>query len=432
MFGRLEFLISKRIGDRSKIASHHRGGVMVTIATTAVALSIAVMVITLSIVMGFRSEVYDRFTALSGDLMVAPVSGVNPSATESITESEELVDLLYSVSMQEGVTLRSATPYAYRSAVVRTPEGVEGVIIKGVDSYYDLTPMQRGLQSGEIPHFGGEQRGRSVIVSSELADQLSLEVGDRLELLVVDGSEHIKRDLYRVGAIYSGGMGEVERALIIADIAHVQRLNGWSSDQLSGYDIKIDWDKTNRGSTPLEELSTALNSAILYHEGDGKQLGASAVFSTHNLYPSIFEWLSALDVNAIVVITIMIIVAIFNIITVMLILVLEHSEMIGVLKCLGMNNRSLSRIFILRSLWITVRGLVAGNVVALILLLLQQHFEIISLDESSYILSSVPTDLSLDWLFLLNGGVVIVILAAIAIPTRIVGKIEPSRAIKFQ
>lgn len=421
---RIEYLIARRIGRSSD------GGVMVTIATIAVALSVAVMVITLSIILGFRSQIYDRFTALSGDMIVAPVSGVNPSTVVSITRGERVGDVVDEVFDRSGVVVRRVTPYAYRSAVLRSAEGVEGVVLKGVDGLYDLSTVRGGLVKGELPEVGVEISGRNTVVSSELADMLKLDIGDKIELLVADEDGGLRRDLYRLSAIYNGGLGEMERVVIFTNIANVQSLNGWSSEQISGYEVKIDWGESRVGKEVLEELATQINSELLTAEGE--ELNGVAIYSTRQLYPSIFEWLSALDMNAVVVVVIMAVVAIFNIITMMLIMVLEGSGLIGLLKSLGMNNRSLSRIFALRSVTITLRGLVIGNGVALLLLLVQRHFDIIKLDEASYVLRSVPVDLSLGWIVLLNVGVVVVIALSIALPTRVVSKIEPSKAIKFQ
>ncbi len=423
------------MGRKSGVEARRYSGVMVTIATTAVALSVAVMVITLSIIMGFRVEVYNRFTSLSGDLIVAPTSGVNPASTASILYDDELPRLVAEEAERLGFVIQSIAPYAYRSAVVRTADGVEGIVLKGVDSLYDLSIMRGGLVEGVLPEVNSEIDGRNVVVAKKLADQLSLDIASRVELLVASEDGALKRDLYRLGAIYEGGLGQMERSLIFANIRHVQSLNGWDDSRISGYEISIDWRRSKAGMGSVDELVSSVNHAILMscdNESAGAAYDGAAIYSTRQLYPTIFEWLAALDVNAVVVITIMSIVAMFNIITAMLIMVLESSEMIGILKSMGMNNGSLARIFALRSLSVTLRGLLLGNGVALVLLLAQRYFDIITLDEGSYILSSVPVELSVGWLLLLNGAVVAVIALAIALPTRIVSRIEPSKAIKFQ
>ncbi|MFR9651580.1 MAG: ABC transporter permease [Rikenellaceae bacterium] len=427
---RIELLIARRMGRSSDANSRRQGGVMVTIATTAVALSVAVMVVTLSIIFGFRAQIYDRFTTLSGDMIVAPVSGVNPSSVTPIIRGDHVEEIIGRIFSESGVVVKSITPYVSRAAVLRSAEGVEGVVLKGVDPNYDMSVMREGLVDGQLQEDGLALDGRSAVISSELSDQLKLSVGDRLELLIVGEEGDPRRDLYRISAIYNGGMGEMERVMVMVDITNVQSLNGWSSDQLSGYEVKIDWGASRGGKEVLEQLATAINSEIVTTDDD--RFDGVAIYSTRQLYPSIFEWLSALDMNAVVVIIIMTIVAIFNIITVMLIMVLEGSSVIGVLKSMGMNNRSLAQIFAIRSVAITLRGLAIGNGVALLLLLIQRYFNVISLDEGSYILRSVPVDLSMGWLLLLNCGVVAVIALSIALPTRIVSRIEPSKAIKFQ
>ncbi|MFR9644048.1 MAG: FtsX-like permease family protein, partial [Rikenellaceae bacterium] len=284
--------------------------------------------------------------------------------------------------------------------------------------------FDRGLFEGEIPNFGGEKSSRNTIVSKELASELGLEVGGRLELLMADDDGSLRRDLYRIAAIYTAGGGAAEKGVVLTDIRNVQRLNGWGESQISGYEISL----SNRDKSV--EIADQINIEILYNENE--ELDQSAAYAIERLYPSIFDWLAALDMNGVVIISIMMVVAIFNIITALLILVLERVQMIGVLKALGMNNSSLRQVFLLRALSITFWGLIWGNGVGIALSLLQRHFEVVKLDETGYLLDTVPIELGVGWITLLNIGVIVAIIIVVSVPTRIVGSIEPHKAIKFQ
>ncbi len=394
------------------------GGISSSIATLAISLSLCVMILTIAVIIGFKSEVHNRLTALSGDIIVTTHRGPNPSIIEPITRGERIEQVIKDAVERHGSLVRHISPYVARSVVVRSPSSIEGVILKGVDS--------ASLPSG---------KRRDAIVSQELAAEAELEVGSRLELLAIeegrekiDGSEGdgqtIRRDLYRVGAIRSNGGGDAEKLFITTDIRNLQRLNGWSAEEISGYEIGV----TERERAAL--IAREINREILYC--DTEQMDGVAAFSIEQLYPNIFDWLNALDINAVVVISIMMIVALFNIITAILILVLERMQMVGILKTLGMNNHSIRNIFLHRALSITLRGMAWGNGIGVGLALLQHHFKIIKLNEAGYMLSSVPIDMSIGWLLLLNIGVLFAILLSVMLPTRIVSSIEPHKAVKFQ
>lgn len=405
MTKRVEYFIAQRTDRGTK---NGEGSVMLRVATIAIALSVAVMILTLAVVLGFKSEVHARLTAHSGDIIIATAAQPTPMSSRSIVRSDEAICAIVDrVASECGAEVRRVTPFAMRSAVLKGAEGIEGVVLKGVDSLS-----------------WGESRNRNAFISKELSAEYGLAEGSRLELLLSDDDGAMRRDLYRVGGLFSRGTGATERALIATDIANVQRVNGWSEEQISGYEVSI----TPRSKSM--EVTTKINRELLYN--DTSQLDGYAAHAVERLFPAIFDWLSALDINAIVVVGIMMIVALFNIVTALLILVLERVQMIGVLKTLGMSNEALRRIFLYRAFAITVRGLAWGNGVALGLALLQSRFEILKLDASGYILDAVPISLDAWWVVALNVGVVATVLIVVILPTRIVSGIDISSAVKFK
>ncbi|MFI3248327.1 MAG: FtsX-like permease family protein [Rikenellaceae bacterium] len=417
----IEYFIAQRT---SRGQSRGGGGVMLPVATLSVALSIAVMVITIAIILGFKTEVHTKLTSLSGQIVMSTMGGSSPTNTRSIERTDDAELIASSAASQLGTELMRISPIATRGAIIRTSTAVEGVMLKGVDGSYDTSIFESGLVDGELTNFAAEDKNRNVMIAKGLASSVGVQVGDKIELLVTDDDGEMRRDLYRVGGIYSSGLGEAEKMLIITDIRNVQRLNGWSEGQISNYEL---W---------LSDLSLApkvadqINTDIIY--SDSEALGAVVAYDVQRLYPSIFDWLAAHDINAVVIIVIMMMVALFNIITAMLILVLERTQLIGILKALGMNDISIRKIFLYRALGITTRGLLYGNGIAILFCLVQHHFKLLKLDEVGYILSAVPIDLSAWWLLLLNCGVILLILLLVVIPTKMVGRIEPSKAIKFQ
>ncbi len=417
----VEYYIARRLSNRenSGDGSHHNrapeGSLMSRVATLAVSLSVAVMILTIAVILGFKGEVRSRLTQLSGEVVVSSQGGKSPILRSPILE--ELIQ-----SSGDGLKV---TPFISRAAVINSPEGIEGVILKGLDSLFDTSILSQGLIEGEVPHFGSEGVGRGAVVCSTLARELKLKLNSRLELLIFDeATGEIERELYRISAIYTNGLGEMERGFVMVDMRTLQRLNQWEGNQISGYEISMP-----KGDNSLE-VAQAINTEILYSESE--QVAGVVAYATEELYSSIFDWLAALDLNGVVVISIMTIVAIFNIITAILILVLERMQMVGVLKSLGMTNSSLSRLFLLRALSITLWGLLWGNIVGLSLAMVQRWWSPIKLDEAAYILDAVPIELGVGWLVVLNVGVVVTILVSLLLPTRLVSRIEPHKAIKFQ
>lgn len=422
----VEYFIAERTSQGEK---HGGGGVMMPVAKVAVALSIAVMVITLAVIIGFKREIETKFTALSGQLLVTSIGGATSAVARPIESSEELEQLIDEAAVESGVEVERISPYVSRGVILRTSEVVEGVVLKGVDGRFDRALFEAGLTDGVVPPFGESESGRNALISKLLADELRLKVGDRLELLTTDsreesGEESMRRDLYRVGGIYTQGLGEGERRFVITDMRNVQRLNSFEANQITGYEV---WCSSMKRAVEFADRTNELLIEAPHEVGLG--VGAYAVQS---LYPSVFDWLAAHDVNAMVVIIIMMVVAIFNITTAMLILVLERTQLIGTLKVLGMSNGSIRRIFLYRALSIASWGMLWGNGVAIALCLLQQRFKLLKLDEQGYMLSSVPISLGADWIVMLNLGVALVIVMLVIVPTRLVSRIEPSEAIKFE
>ncbi len=412
----LEYWIAKRTAKSSK---QGEPSVIMRVAVLSVALSVAVMIVSLAVVFGFHREIVAKLTGFSADVLVSSYSGINNSSASPIDRSTKIEDLIW---QQEGV--ERVSPYATVGGVVRSSESVDGVLLKGVDSLFDWSFFGSFLVEGTLPQVGGEQRTKEVLISKTLAQRHRLEVGDRVELVLADKGESLRRDLFKVSGIYATEMGESDKNFLMTDLRNVQRLNSWDQTQISGYDVSIaDFDQA-------QKIADQLNRELLHTEYD--DFNNVAIYSAEEINPNIFGWLAAHNINAMVIIIIMIIVAGFNMATALLIMVMERTRMIGTLKSLGMNNKQLRSIFIYRAWSVIVKGLGWGNGVGVMLCLLQSRFHIIELDETGYMLAYVPVELGLGWLVLLNVGVAVAILTLMTIPSRMVAYIKPEVTLKYE
>ncbi len=392
---------------------------MMRVATLAVVVGMVVMILTLAVIGGFKSQIYTKLSGLSGHIVVAGREGVVPSAESLIIYGDELRDIVSGVS-----PLRSST-YILRGAIVRGEDFMDGVVVKGVDSLFNAPFFEESLIDGCVPQFGTGRSRRELLLSIDLASQMGVGEGERVDILFTDErSGEVDRLTFKVGGIYSAGVGEMERRVIIADIETLRRVNGWTSDEVSGCEVWVeDVDKT-------AEIAENINKTITF--GVSEELDDVRALSLEELYPALFDWLKTHDVNGVVVVTIMLIVALFNLITALLILVLERSRMIGILKSLGMENGALQRVFLYRALSITLRGLAWGNGVGLLLCWTQSQWGIVKLEASGYMLSEVPINLGVGWLVALNLGVVVVVMLVMTIPTRMVASVHPDEIVKYR
>jgi lipoprotein-releasing system permease protein len=411
---RVELFIARRIASARGSESK---GVMVRIAIATTAISMAVMIIAIAVIMGFRREISAKVVGFSGELRITALD--YSYATESRP-------MYLDDSLQQGISalagFRAMMPYTLKGGLLKTGEATQGIVLKGVDDSYDWSFWQSNLIEGELPRVGDSVRHKDVLVSLSTARAMRLAVGDRVEMLFVHGDRPPRRDRFRVSGIYSSGLEEMDRVMILTEMGNVQRLYGWSDDQISGYEVYID------DIRHIDSFAEAAYVATVELEGD-PSLMVRTIYSDN---PQLFDWLKTHDVNAAVIVTIMLVVAFFSLISALLIILLERTSMIGTLKAFGMKNSSIRRIFLVRSAYILVTGLAAGNIVGIGLALLQKQTSLVGLDETGYFLSSVPIELGWEWIVALNAGTIAVMLALLVIPTNIVSRISPSTTIRYE
>ena len=387
----LAFFIARRTAQHTP---DNKPGVMERIAVISVALSVAVMLLAMAVIMGFKQEVSRKVAAFSGHAVVNGVRGVGTLDSAPVRRSARAEELIRTT---EGFV--SLAPYAVKGGIVRTADAVQGVMLKGVDGDYDWSSFGQWLVEGELPRVGDSLRTKDILLSRGMAEKLMLGVGDKVEMLFVETGDRPRRDRFKVAGIYSSGMDEMDDAVIMTDLRNVQRLADWADGEISGYEI--------------------FTSDL-------------AVSSVTELYPNIFDWLKAHDVNAAVIIGIMLVVAFFNMTSALLILVLERTRMIGLLKAFGMRNATLREVFLWRAAFVTLRGLAWGNAAGLAVCLVQKYFHVVKLSSEGYLLSEVPVALGWGWWLALNAGVVAAIVALLVVPACIVSTVKPDESIRYE
>ena len=413
---KLELFIARRLALSPDENSRN---VMVRIATATVAIGIAVMIVALAVITGFKREITDKIIGFGAHVQVVNLDANSSFERDPIERAPSFEERIRALD-----ATRSIATFAVKGGIIRTSEAMQGVMLKGVGEGYDSTFFASNMVRGSLPRVGGEERHKDLLISESLAAMLRLDTASRVEMLFVQEDGLPRRDRFKVCGIYSTGMGEMDNLIVLTELRNVQRLNNWSEEQITGYEINTrDFSRLSDFSTEVDRIAAEVSLA------EGRNLMAEDI---ERRYPTIFDWLRAHNVNALVIIVIMIAVALMNMISAMLIILLERTRMIGLLKAMGMRNGAIQRVFLYRSFYIVGRGALWGNVIGLAICALQRWGHIIKLDPSGYMLSEVPICIEWWWLVALNVGTVAVIVVLMVIPTMIISFIKPDTTIRYQ
>jgi lipoprotein-releasing system permease protein len=388
---------------------------IIRLSVTATVISVAVMIITLSFVNGFQETVSNKVFSFWGNIRV----GYRQPMKATIAE-EEPIDgndtLVRSIKRMPEV--KSIHPFATKYAILKAPKEIEGVLVKGLDRRYDTVHMKGFMKQGRWIHFDDSTYSREIVVSSYTAQQLNIKLNDKLLIYFIKPDGHLRPDKLTVVGIYKTGIEEYDKTYAIGDLKLIRKLNGWAENEIGGYEIFLNnYKKMNQASEAIFSLP------------DFPQLWDTKTIQ--EVYPNIFDWLNIQDTNQNILITIMTIIAIINLITCLIILVLERLRMIGILKALGATNWTVQKIFLNHSAWITLTGIVFGSLLGLGLLWLQQTTGFIHLPEDAYYMDKAEVKIIWWQVVLVIGATLMVSVLVLLIPTFIVRKIQPIRAIRF-
>lgn len=411
----LPLFIARRTASPSE---ENRPSVMVRFATIAVALSLAVMLLSMAVIMGFKEEVSRRIVGFSADVELSDLRSHGVEQAVNFRADSTLLARIKADPRVAGLSI-----YAAKGCVLKSPEGMQGMLLKGVGDDFDRRFFEELITSGEMPSIGAEPRKKELLLSENVARKLRLAVGDKVEMLFIEADGTARRDRFKIAGLYHSGMEEADARYLLTDIRNVQRLHN-EEGLISGVEIRL------HSTEEAPQMAYEQNLDLLYNGPEGLE---NLVFrSVQERYPAMFDWLRTHDVNAAVILGIMLLVALFNMISALLILVLERTRMIGLLKALGMNNRTLQKIFLYRATFITLKGVMWGNLVALGLCLAQKWGHVVKLNASGYLLSEVPIALDWGWWLGVNLGAVAVILLLLSLPTSIVSRIRPEQTIRYE
>lgn len=412
----LELFIAKRI-HFSKEQGREVTPPAVRIAIIGIALGLAVMILSVAIVIGFKKEVRNKVIGFGSHVQVTNFDSNSSYETAPIAVSDTLLAELRAFP---GVS--HVETYATKLGILKTDTDFQGIVMKGVDADFDWSFFRKNLKEGELFTIDPEKNSTDVLISRYQSDLLSLRVGDSFLTYFVQ--DDVRARKFRITGIYDTGFLDYDKLFVIADIKQVRRLNGWDGDEVSGLELLVD-DYDNLDQT-AEELYFALAER---HDRKGNTFYTRSV---KELNPMIFNWLDVLDINVVLILVLLMSVAGFTMISGLLIIILERTNMIGILKALGQNNVSIRRIFLYVSFFLIGKGMLWGNLIGITICLIQSHFHVISLDPSTYYLDAVPIDLGLSSLILLNIGTLCASMLMMLGPSFLISKINPSKSIRFE
>jgi lipoprotein-releasing system permease protein len=382
---------------------------MVNIAVSSIVISLSFMIIAVAVVTGFKQQIRDKVIGFSGHIQIS-----NFDLNSSYETSPLAIEKVDKEALLKIPNVKHIHCFATKAGIAKTKDQIEGIVLKGVGKDYDWSFFKEKIQDGRVIEINDSTKSNEVIISRTLASRLKLNVGDPFVMYFIQQPPRMRK--FTIAGIYQTGLEELDKTFIMGDIGHVQKLNDWEENQVSGFEVLL------HNSDKIEETSE-----LIFDELD-LDLNVKTI---RDLMPQIFDWLDLQDMNEIIILVLMSLVAGINMITALLILILEKSRMIGLLKAMGMNNTMVQRIFLNKAAFLIGKGLIWGNILGIGLCFIQLQFGIFTLDESSYYLKYVPVNLNFISILLLNIATFVVCMLMLLIPARIISKISPVKAIRF-
>lgn len=392
---------------------------IIRIALVGIALGLAVMIVSVAVVTGFKDEIRNKVIGFGSHIQIINFDSNNSYETQPISKNQTFLPKIKAI---KGVTWVEA--YATKPGMIKTDEYMQGIVFKGVGTDYNWDFFKKNLVEGRLPHLNDSTRASEIILSTQLANLLEIKLNDLAVLYFINEEESTPRMLQlKVCGIYNTGLEELDDRFILGDIKQIQRLNDWESDQISGFEITIS------NFSKIDEVEQEIRNTVLDYREKNKTILRTTSITRE--FPQIFDWLTVLDMNVWVILTLLVLVAGFNMISGLLVLILERSTMIGVLKALGSPNASIRKVFLYLAVFLTSRGMFWGNVAGISIILIQKIFHVVKLNPVSYYVDVAPVNFSIVHILLLNAGSIIITTLMLVIPSFLIGKISPDKTIRF-
>lgn len=404
---------AKFIADRIfSLSKANLSSTVMRLAVTSVALAITVMLIAWAVVVGFKNQIRDKVIGF-----VAPIQVQSLDRNESVEETAIMLDSLVisRINGVEGIERYQLT--ADKAGMIKTEDEIQGIILKGVDHQYDWSYFANYLIDGEVPTYTEDERSTEVLLSKAIADKMLLSVDDEVRMWFIDEDMQAKGRKFTVKGIFETGLFEFDERYVFADLNQVRKLNGWKDGECGRIEIIL------ADGADVNEVNQKL-----YYSLPHNLMSTTARQSN----PQIFDWLDLLDTNVWLIMVLMFLVAGITVVSMLLIIIIERTSTIGLMKAMGASNKFVRDVFLLRSLRLLLIGMLIGNVVGLGFCFLQQYTGLVKLDAATYYLSAVPIEMHLSTVLAVNLGTLALWLLMLLIPTSVINRISPTKSIRFE
>ena len=400
-------------GDKRKVSRP-----VIRIATLGVAIGLAVMLISVSVVLGFKHTIRDKVIGFGSHITVGDFLTIQGSDQYPIEMGDSMMNVLKSIKGADKVQR-----YAMKQGILKTDSDFLGVMFKGIAEEYDTTFLHNNMVEGYIPAFSSEASKQQIVVSKMIADQLHLHAGDRL-FAYFFSNNGVRPRKYTITGIYQTNLSMFDKVICYTDLYSAVKLNGWESDQTSGAELTV------KDFSKLDDVADILTHRVNRSSDKYGETYSSATIQQN--YPQIFSWLDLLDLNVWIILTLMVCVAGFTMISGLLIIILERTNMIGVLKALGARNKIVRHTFLWFAVFIIGKGLLIGNIIGLGLILLQKYTGLIHLDPATYYVSTVPVEVNIPIILLINIATLLVSVFVLIAPSYLISHIHPAKSMRYE
>lgn len=410
----LPYFIAKRLTSEKKKQTSISSPIL-TIAVIAIALGIIMMMVSVATGIGLREKIREKISAFNGHIIITNYD--NNQSEVSLTPIDKNQDFYPNFTSVKGINHIQAV--ITKAGVIRTETTFEGIIFKGVGTDYQFKNLDEYLIEGRIPNVTEERENAEILISEYLAKRMKFRLGDKFTTHFLKDNPNERPNLrqFEIVGIYNSGFQEFDASFVFGDIRHLQKMNRWKENQIGNFEVFVD------------NFNQIQQKGIEVHSQTPSILDTQTITEK---YSNIFEWLKITDSNIYLIIILMLLVGIINIAVALLVLILERTQMIGILKAMGADNWNVRKIFLYNAFYLITRGLLWGNLIGLGVLLIQKYFGIIKLDPKNYYVNQAPVYLNWDYILALNIGTVVVCLIVLLIPSYIITKISPVKAIRFE
>lgn len=415
----LELFIAQKIHFNKNKEEKKVSAPAIKIATAGVAIGLTAMILSISIVIGFKKEVRSKVIGFGSHIQITNFNNNNSYETKPICVNKELIQQLKQTPGVKHLDL-----FATKPGIIKTEESFQGIVLKGVDKEYDWDFFKQNLVEGKIFDVSDTGTNNPALISQNTASKLKLKTGDSFITYFVENRTNIRARKFTITGLYNTNFEDYDNMFVITDITLIKRLNDWDEDEVSGIELLVsDYNKLD------EVKSKVFFEMMSYRDRKDNTLFTRSI---KEMNPMIFDWLELLDMNVWVIIGLMMAISVFTMISGLLIIILERTNMIGILKTLGARSASIRKTFLYVSTFIVLKGMLWGNIIGIALLLIQKNTGFIKLDPNTYYVSEVPIDFNVPFIIILNLGTLFISVLMMVGPSYLIARITPAKTIRYE